>query len=1059
MFLSSLSVHRPVFTTMLVVAFVVLGLFGYLNLAVDLMPNVEFPFVTITTIYPGAGPEEIESQITTRIEDAVSTISDIDLMESISRESVSLVLIRFKLEAGADAKANDTRAKVDAILNELPEGAQKPQVMKFEMGARPIISLAVSSPRGVNTTYAVADRLIRDRLSQVPGVATVDILGGQKREIQVAVDRRKLDHYGLPISAVTQAIALENVNIPQGRIVGREEEYTLRTVGQFTGVEEIGAIPIALPSGGFLPLRDLAEVRDAFEEARSLSRFNGLPAVQVDVVKQPGGNTIATADGINRAVDALRRELPDDFTLEYANDDSIFIRDTVKDLQGNILIGILLTAAMLYLFLRNLRITIVAMVVMPAAIVSAFLLVQASGFTLNVMSLMALGISVGLLVTNAIVVLESIMRNLRLGLDAKQAAIRGTDEVALAVLASVMTNLVVFLPVAFMKGIIGRFFLQFGLTVVFATLFSLLISFTLTPMLASIVLRAVARRRERRAAAGDPARIAGALPAGPAGGAGGPDAFAGAQGDGNAAPAGERLTWMDRLMGGLARRYRGALAWSIARPRNRFLVLAATTLFFAFGVLLMGISGGEFMPRIDQGFVNVSVKLPAGSSLARTTRTIEQVEEILRAEPAVRTILSTIGGGQSGVHEAMVMAKLVPLAERGMSAYAFSNRLRPKLAGIPGAEVSVSAEEGRGGAAADVEIEVMGDETGPLRELADRVLEIAASVPGLVDVNPSYEPGGRELAFLPDREEIARQGLSTGLVAMLLRNAFEGDAQSVYREGGEEYAIRVQFADEDRRDASTLRALRLPVGPARLPLSQLGAIEERRGEAEILRRERQRRITISANIGQGTLSEVVSSIRARTDRLELPPGYRIKFAGTYEFQQEAFASLMQALLLAIILTYVVLAMSLESFIDPVTVMITLPLGLIGAAIGLFLGGQTVNIISIMALIMLVGIVVNNAILLLDYVAQLRRRGLPLREALLEACPVRLRPIIMTNLAIAVGMVPQVLGKGAGFEYRTAIGFVTMGGVLVSALFTLVLIPTLYTWAEEILARVRSRREG
>lgn len=1044
MFLSSLSVNRPVFTTMLVVAFVVLGIFGYLNLAVDLMPNIDFPFVTITTVYPGAGPEEVESQITTRIEDAISTISDIDLMESISRESVSLVIIRFKLEADPDDKANDTRAKVDAILNDLPIGADKPQVAKFEMGARPIISLAVSSPRGVNATYAIADRLIRDRLSQVPGVANVDILGGQKREIQVAVDRRMLDHYGLPISAVTQAIAQENVNVPQGRIVGREEEYVLRTVGEFHDVAEIGEIRLALPDGGFLPLRALAEIRDTFEEARSLSRFNGQPAVQVDVVKQPGGNTISVADGIYRAVEGLRRELPGDFVLEYANDDSNFIRDTVKDLQGNILIGILLTALLLYLFLRSVRITIVAMVVMPASMVAAFLLIQAAGFTINVMSLMALGVSVGVLVTNAIIVLESIMRNLHLGLDPKQAAIRGTDEVALAVLASVMTNLVVFIPVAFMQGIVGRFFLQFGMTVVFATVFSLLISFTLTPMLASVVLRAVERRRAHREG-GEPAPMTpGPVPAS-------------AVGD-PIDPLGERVTWMDRLMGSLEHDYRRLLGWSIARTRNRLLVLLATTLFFVFGIVLLAMSGGEFLPRTDQGFIRVSVKLPAGTAIERTTRTVELVEEVLRAEPAVTTVLSTIGGSDAGVNEATVMAKLVPLGERKLGAYALSNRLRPRLAGIPGAEISVSTEESGGGSAADVEIEVMGDETVQLRALAQQVYEITAAVPGLVDVKSSYEPGGRELAFLPHREEIARRGLSTGAVAMLLRNAFEGDDQSVYREGGEEYAIRVQFADADRQNVATLSEMRLPVGPTRVPLTQLGAVEERRGEAEILRRERQRRITVSANIGQGTLSEAISTIRARTDELELPPGYRIKFAGTYEFQQEAFASLMQALLLAIILTYVVLAMSLESFVDPVTVMITLPLGLIGAAIGLFFGGQTVNIISIMALIMLVGIVVNNAILLLDYVGQLRRRGLGLREALLEACPVRLRPIIMTNLAIAVGMVPQVLGKGSGFEFRTAIGFVTMGGVLVSALFTLVLIPILYTWAEAGLARLRGTRE-
>ncbi|MBN1423855.1 efflux RND transporter permease subunit [Candidatus Fermentibacteria bacterium] len=1028
MLISRLSVRRPVFMTMLTAAFVLLGAYSYRRLVIDLMPNVEFPVVMITSIYPGAGPEEMETQVTQKIEDAVSTMSDIDRIESYSRESVSFVIVQFKLEVNANEAANDVRAKVDAILSGLPSGVEKPKVQKFEIGAFPIVSLSVSSDRPVNETYAVADRLIRDRLVQVSGVANVDIIGGQRREIQVAADRRKLEHYGLPISAITGAIAAENLNIPQGRIVQREREYMVRTVGEFASLEEIGTIKIPLGEHGFIPLRDLADIRDTYEECRSVARFNGTPAVQVDIIKQSGANTVATADGIYKAVDDLRRELPEGFEIEYADDNSTFIRDAVKDVQQNMLIGIVLTSILLYLFLRNVRVTVVAAIVMPAAIVATFLLVEASGFTLNILTLMALGISVGILVTNSIVVLENIIRHLDLGEPPDEAAIKGTDEIALAVFASVMTNIVVFVPVAFMRGIIGRFFLQFGMTVVYATLFSVVVSFTLTPMLASIVLKRVRRPGEGHSPQGD-------------------------KGDLHMAA---RL--VDRMMVHLASQYRTALAWALARGRNRVILGAVTILMLVFSFVLLAFSGGEFMPRMDQGTVTINLKLPAGTSLAQTDRLVAEVEARLAEEPNVASVLSTVGGSDKGVNEAVVLGKLVPASKRRISDHGLANQLRATFAGLPGATVSVSSSQGVGHSTSDLEIEVLGWETEPLRAVAAEVELIVAATPGVVDVQSSWEPGAQELRFIPNREELSRRGLSTAAVAMLLRNAYEGDDQAVFRDAGEEYAIRVQYDDADRGDVAGLSALRLPLGPDRLPLTQLGEIQERRGESEIQRRDRQRRITVAANLAGGTVSEAVRAIQARTDALSLPAGYRIRFAGSYEMQEESFASLFETMGMAVILTYVVLAMILESFIHPVTVMITLPLGLIGAAIALFFGGQTVNILSLMAMIMLVGIVVNNAILLLDYVAVRRRDGLSMNEAILDACPVKLRPIVMTNLAIAVGMIPQALG-GAGSEFRVAMAVVTIGGVLISAVFTLFLIPALYASFETWVERLRARRKG
>ncbi|MBN1824790.1 MAG: efflux RND transporter permease subunit [Candidatus Eisenbacteria bacterium] len=1030
--IASFSVKRPVFTTMLTLGLVVLGAYSYNLLSVELFPNTDFPFVLVTTIYPGAGPEEVETQLTQKIEDEVSTLADIDLLESISREGVSLVVMRFRLEASGDEAANDVRAKVDGILNDLPNGAEKPVVEKFEVGAAPIISLAVTSDLGVNATYKVVDETMRDRLSQVSGVATIDIFGGQEREIRVEVDRRKLERYEISIGTVTALIAAENVNIPGGRVIERDREYTIRTLGEFESVDEIGRIRIPLAAGGTIRLGEIARIRDTYEEARSVARFRSSPAVQVDVIKRSGANTIGAALGVYDAVRDLRAELPPGFVIEYASDDSRFIQESVRDVTTNILIGILLTALLLWVFLRNVRATLIVAVVMPATIISTFLLMQIAGFSLNVVSLLALGVSVGILVTNAIVVLENVIRHLRKGKDPKQAAVDGTNQVALAVLASVATNVVVFVPIAFMQGIIGRIFIQFGLTVVFATFFSLLISFTLTPMLCAFFLKRTGRMDAGEAGEEDHGGDAGAA-------------------------AVNGTHYLDRRISRLSVSYRSLLDWSLRRVRNRVILSVAALLFLALSFFLLGISGGEFMPEMDQGYMNVEIELPAGSSLEKTEEIVAEAEEIIRALPEVVSVISTIGGSDRGVDEAILKAKLADKSDRDRMVDELVNALRPLLAGLPGAEVVVAGSASETGRVeSDAEIEVMGDETDKLRMYAERVRKIVAAAPGAVDVKSSWREGGEELLFIPDREEIARRGLTTGRIAMFLRNSFEGNDEAVFRERGEEYAIRVHFDEETRNDPATLEEIRIPTGGGEVPLVQLGRIERRTGQAEILHRDRQKRITISANLAEGTISDLVRTTRPQFEAMNLPPGYKIVFGGMYEFQEESFSALFSAMILAIVLTYVVLAMILESFAHPITVMLTLPLGLVGASFGIFFGGQSINIFSLMAMVMLIGIVVNNAILLIDYVKQLRGRGLGLHEAILEGCPVRLRAVIMTNLATAIGMIPQALGTGQGSEIRVAMALTTIGGVLVSALFTLILIPSLYAAFEELIARARKR---
>jgi len=509
-------------------------------------------------------------------------------------------------------------------------------------------------------------------------------------------------------------------------------------------------------------------------------------------------------------------------------------------------------------------------------------------------------------------------------------------------------------------------------------------------------------------------------------------------------------------MRSLALSYRRTLAWSLERRKNGAILALGVLVLLALSFVLIRISGGEFMPRMDEGYINVTLELPPGTPLAKTEHAVAEAESILSALPEVESTISSVGGTYRGVNEALIRAKLVDIGNRELSAAEVVDAVRPMLAGIPAAEVAATTLSSEEGQEADLQIEILGEEIGRLRDLADQVKGLLSEVEGVVDIRTSWKQGAPEAAFIPDREEFARRGLSTALVAGLLRTAFAGDDRSVFRESGEEYKVRVQFADEARSRVRTLEEIRIPAGDVLLPLTQLGRIVTSTGKPRIEHRDRLRRITVYANLASGTVTDVVRAVSPRLERMQLPPGYKVSFAGMYEFQEESFASLFQAMALATVLTYAVLAMILESFFLPLTVMVTLPLGLVGASFGLFFGGQTLNIFSLMAMVMLIGIVVNNAILLLDYVAQLRRKGLGLREAVLEGCPTRMRAVIMTNLAIAIGMVPQAIGTGHGFELRLAIAAVTIGGVLISAAFTLILIPPLYTAFEELKERLYRR---
>lgn len=1017
-FLPTLAVRRPVLTTMLIVVCVVMGIFGYSRLNVDLFPEVEFPVVSVVTVYPGAGPEEIETQVTDRIEEAVSTLAGIDRIMSFSQQNVSMVVVQFDLGLDVDQVAIDVRDRVETVRAQMPAAAEASIVQKFDIGAMPIVDLALFGPQGVDVIYDMADNDLRERFSRVEGVASVNIVGGRTREVEVLVSPELLQSYGVTLSDVVELIRAENLSVPSGRITEDRADVPVRVVGEYRDIAEIEELRLFLAEGEVVRLGEIATVREGFEDTQQVARYNGEPAVSISIQRRSDANTVQAAAGIRAEVESIRASLPPGMDLVVVRDGSEFIRDSIRDVLVNLLIGILLTTVVLFLFLHSWRGTLIAALAMPVTIVSTFLLMDMAGFTLNVMTLMALGITVGILVTNTIVVLENVYRHLDLGENPVEAARKGTSEIAVAVAASTLTNLVVFTPIAFMEGIIGQFFYAFGLTVVFATVFSIFISFTLAPLMAARLLKSGETEHDAT--------------------------------HGRLAPVWRR--W-DEGYKSLEGAYRDALGWALARPRNGWAVIG---LIFATSIVSLFIAGryvgGEFIPSGDEGAISIELELPSGTPIQRTSAVAAVAEDVVRSMPSVEAVLTTISGGGGDMMStgggANVATLLVTLRDDAPPADQVLSQLRPRLVDVPDALVTASTinpgEVGPGGQA-PIQILVSGPDYALLEQLAERVTADLATLPQLSEVENTLEAPRTELIFRPDRAALADFGLTVGQVGQVLRSSIEGAPSGVFRgEIGRERDIRVRLSEDARQRAAQVGELQVRSSRGTVQLAALGEIVEAPSPTSIRRIDRVRTIEVGAHMAGASLTDAVAAIEARMAQQPLPPGYTYRITGEFENFSDALGAILVALMLAIVLTYIVLAMILESFIHPITIMLTLPLGAVGAMLGLFLWGASINIFSMMAIVMLVGIVVNNAILILDYAAQLRAQGKNMIDALMHAAPARLRPILMSNIAIVFALIPQAVGSGSGAAFTVPMAVVTMGGVILSAVFTLFLIPVIYT---------------
>ncbi|MGA8048666.1 MAG: efflux RND transporter permease subunit [Burkholderiales bacterium] len=1027
MWFTRVSIGNPVFATMMMAALLVLGLFSYSRLPVEQFPDVSFPVVVIETLYPGASPENVEEEVTRKIEESVNTISGIKTLSSRSYEGRSVVIVEFDLDVDPKLAAQDVREKIALIRSGFRDEIKEPKVSRFNPDDFPIVSVAVtSSKRSLRDLTTLADQVVKKRIENVAGVGQATLVGGLMREIRVALRLEDLEAQRIGADQVIQALRTENQELPAGTLVSPSQEKVVQIKARLDTAQDFRNLIVARRGGKAVTLGQLADVEDGQQEEETAALINGRRALSIDIVKAQGENTIAVVDGVRAAVRDMQRFLPPDVKVEIVRDASTGIRNSVADVKSTLLEGALLTIAIVFLFLASWRSTVITGLTLPIALIGTFLFIYAFGFTLNVLTLMALSLSVGLLIDDAIVVRENIVRHVAMGADHHHAALEGTREIGLAVLATTFSIVAVFLPVGFMGGIIGRFFHQFGLTVVAAVLISMFVSFTLDPMLSSIWHDPQAEGRYGRG------------------------------------PMGRLLAWFHRLMDRLSEGYRRLLGWSLAH-RKTVLAIAATSFLASFP--LMKFVGTEFVPEPDLSELQVQFKTPVGSSLELTQAKAQQAESALREFPEVRYTYTTINTGVvQGKNRVNVFVQLVPRNERKRSQEALTRPMRERLSRIAGIELTQIGAYKSVSSGKPLQVSILGQDKAVIAGLGRQVMKEMRAVPGAVDVESSDEAPKPELSVEVKRELASDLGVGVGQVASTLRPLLAGQAVGNWRAPDDQYYdVQVRLGRGERAQISDLA--RVPLASSRLDadgnpkmvsLREIANVRESAGAQQVNRKEQLREVLVTGNVFNRPAGDVAKDLKARIDRIALPPGYRFSMGGSSKDIQESMSYASQALALAVIFIYLILASQFASFMQPVAIMVSLPLSLIGVVLALIVARSTLNIFSIIGFIMLMGLVTKNAILLVDFVNQGRREGLARAEAVVRAGAVRLRPILMTTLAMIFGMIPLALGLGEGGEQRAPMGQAVIGGVITSSLLTLVVVPVIYTYLDDLVAWLRRR---
>jgi len=1027
--LTELSVRRPTAILMGVLLIVGLGVAGYLNLGADLFPSVNTPIISVTSSYAGAGAEEIDKEVIKPIEDAVSGINGIDTIRSTSGTGFGYSILQFTMSTDMNAAVIDVQKALDGAVGSLPRDATRPVIQKFDVNSQPFLIASVTGSGTPEELSNLADR-VRDDLENLPGVGNVTVLGSQKKQLQVTLDRTALAYYGVSPATLLEVLRAQNLDMPAGDLEQAARELPVRLIGEFGGVDDVKNLLVPTSQGGSVRLSELADVKLDYPDPSIGTRLNERPTIGIFVRKQSDANVVTTAAAVKKEIVALGRTLPPGDSVTIASDSTLFIDSSLSETRLNLLESILTTSLVLFLFLRSWRSSAIVLVAIPVSLVGTFFAMWAFHFTLNIVSLMALGLCIGILVDDSIVILENIDRHIAMGEKPREAAVSGRREIALAAIAITLCDVVVFAPIAFMSDIVGQFFREFGLTVVSATLLSLLVSFTVTPMMASRMLRP-------RAVPGD-----GPRPSGPAPGEG--------------APRGAFGRFFQATVTGTYRRF---LLWSLD---HRAAVLAPVVLLVigAIALIPLKVVQTEFMPTADQNKLIVDLDLGAGAGYAQTDAKVKLVEAHLLTLPEIDDEFSVIGSTTTP-STAEITVKLKDKAKRHASEAEVARGLRAWGRGLPGVQFSVTEP----GIISRTSIEgskpLIMNVTGPsrdvLRQLAARVEEVVRGVPGAADVDNTMRAAQDELAIHVDRLAAASYGLAASDVALVLRTALAGTNAGVYRHAGDEYDMVVSYRKDQLRRPEDLGALRItnPAGQ-QIALSQVATFERSDAAREILRRDRQNVATISANTAGRPLGALTADIKARMAAVRIPEGYQVGYTGDQANMASSFQSLSLALAASLVLVFMILVVLYESFLTPLIRMLSIPCGIIGALGALAVTGKAIGIISFIGLIMLDGLISKNGTLLIDYTHTLTRRGMPLRDALVQAGVTRLRPILMTSVTMIVGMLPLALSLGASSEIRSGMAVVLIGGLLTSTILTPILLPVVYTMIEDLRSS-RGRR--
>lgn len=1010
-------VKRPVLTFIVFFIIVVLGVVSLTRLSIDLMPEITYPTISVITEYGNVGPQEMEELVSRPLEEALAAVQGVEEITSTSTEGRSMVRVSFEWGTELDVAANDIRDRVDRALSRLPEDIDRPMIRKFDLSAFPILILGVSSELDPLDLRQLVEDQVKYRLERTPGVAAVDIWGGLNREIHISLRAAQLKALGLSTEDILSALRNENRNIPAGLFDKGNLEVLMRTQGEFTSLDEIRNTVVTLREGAPIQIRDVADVIDSSEEIRQTIRINGKPGLRVSISKQSGANTVKVAEAAKAEIERINRDIPQ-IQLIPQIDTSKYIRQSISNVGNATIAGGILAIIILLIFLRNISSTAIIATAIPISVTATFGLMYFSGLTLNIMTFGGLALGIGMLVDSSIVVLENIYRHRERGGTPKQSALDGTSEVWSAILASILTTIVVFLPVVFIRGMSGIMYKQMAIVVAFSLLCSLVVALSLIPMLSSRFLR-----------------------------------YAPARSAGREGLLSRVYAFSERSLNNVDERYGRILDWALGHRR---IVVGMTAVLFICSIILIRFIGVELMPAADEGEVRVNLEMAVGTRLEIIDQATKNVEEIIRAEvPEMVAMMSRAGGGgwrSRGGHTAQIRVTLVSRSERRRSSEDIANALRGSLSSIPGVTIRTRAGQGlfllRMGSTDNdnLDVEIRGYDLETANALAQTVEQVIKNVPGITDTRISREEGTPERLIRIDRQKAADLGLSVSRIGEALQTAIGGTYASYFREGGKQYRILVRLSEEDRRDLEDLLDLTV-INNQGAPVILRNVINTvpQEGPVRLERKDQERIITINANFTERDMGSVISDIRDRLRSVPVPKDFAIIFGGDYEEQQEAFRELLLSFILAILLVYLVMAGQFESFRDPFVVLFSIPMAIIGIVITMILTGTIFSLQAYIGCIMLAGIVVNNAILLVDYTNQLRRNaGMPMMDAIRTAGSRRLRPILMTTLTTVLGLVPLSIGFGEGGEAQAPLARVVIGGLLSSTLVTLVLVPVMYS---------------